>query len=90
RLTVALRDTGNGFQTDRTTLAAGGRTRGRRARMRRRAGVLGGAAGIALIGVGGAVLPPQGTEPDTRRSVAASPGSGPSSPSPTAPGFSAE
>ncbi|CAL9465211.1 hypothetical protein SUDANB145_02716 [Streptomyces sp. enrichment culture] len=90
RLTVALRDTGDGFQADRTALVAGGRTRGRRNRVRRRAGVLGGAAGIALIGVGGAVLLPQGAEPDILRSVAASPNGGRPSPSPTVSGFSAK
>ncbi|MBT2409298.1 hypothetical protein J7I94_01765 [Streptomyces sp. ISL-12] len=89
RLTAALRDAGDGFQTDRTALVTGGQARGRRARVRRRAGVLGGAAGIALIGVGGAVLLPQGAGPDTRRSVAASPDSGRPSPSATPSGFSA-
>lgn len=60
RLTTALRDTGDGFTADRAALVAGGQSRGRRARLRRRAGVLGGVAGIALVGVGGALLLPGG------------------------------
>ncbi|MET9991616.1 hypothetical protein ABZ061_18895 [Streptomyces mutabilis] len=61
RLSAVLHDAGGGFDTDRTALVAGGRSRGRRALTRRRAGVVGGAvAGVALVGVGGAVLLPQG------------------------------
>ncbi|GGQ04558.1 hypothetical protein ACFFKE_19685 [Streptomyces mutabilis] len=61
RLSAVLRDAGGGFDADRTALVAGGRSRGRRAMTRRRAGVVGGAvAGVALVGVGGATLLPQG------------------------------
>ncbi|MFE1013476.1 hypothetical protein ACFW4M_19550 [Streptomyces sp. NPDC058794] len=60
RLSAALHETGGRFDTDRSALVTGGRTRGRRALTRRRAGVLGGVAGVALVGVGGAVLLPQG------------------------------
>ncbi|MGC9381101.1 hypothetical protein [Streptomyces sp. MH13] len=79
RLTAALRDTGGDFQADGTALVAGGRTRGRRALTRRRAGVLGGVAGVALVGVGGALLLPQddSTGPE-RRTVASRATAGPS------------
>jgi hypothetical protein len=71
RLAAALRDTGGDFWADGTALAAGGRTRGRRALTRRRAGVLGGVAGVALVGVGGALLlPPDGSSDPERRTVA--------------------
>ncbi|MFE6530838.1 hypothetical protein ACFVMA_18055 [Streptomyces rochei] len=60
RLSAALRETGGGFDADRSALVAGGRVRGRRALTRRRAGMLGGVAGVALVGVGGAMLLPQG------------------------------
>ncbi|SDC69253.1 hypothetical protein [Streptomyces prasinopilosus] len=61
RLSAALHDTGDTFEADRRALADGGLTRGRRIRARRRAAVLGGAAGIALVGVGGALLLPGGS-----------------------------
>ncbi|MFD0210553.1 hypothetical protein ACFVH9_15805 [Streptomyces hirsutus] len=61
RLSAALHETGNVFEADRSALTDGGRTRGRRMRVRRRAAVLGGAAGIALVGVGGALLLPGGS-----------------------------
>ncbi|MEU3658291.1 hypothetical protein AB0E77_00790 [Streptomyces sp. NPDC032940] len=86
RLSAALRDAGDGFDADRAALTAGGRERGRRARLRRRAGVLGGAAGIALVGVGGALLLPHGgdsAEPQ-QTSVAAPPSGTAASPAPTA------
>ncbi|MCV2464746.1 hypothetical protein OEB94_36365, partial [Streptomyces sp. ICN988] len=52
RLAAALRDTGDAFRAaDRTALVDSGRNRGRRALTRRRTGVLGGVAGVALIGV---------------------------------------
>lgn len=64
RLGHALHDLGGGFDTDRAALAAAGRARGRRLRLRRRAAVAGGAAGVALIGVGGALLVPWGGTPE--------------------------
>ncbi|WP_367321080.1 hypothetical protein [Streptomyces sp. HUAS ZL42] len=74
RLSAALRKTGGAFDTDRAALAAAGRVRGRRLRLRRRATVVGGAAGLALVGVGGALLLP-GAGSDDRRdpSVASRP-----------------
>ncbi|MEV7975215.1 hypothetical protein [Streptomyces sp. NPDC086519] len=58
RLTAALHDAGDTFEADRGALVAAGAARGRRRRLRRRATVLGGAAGVALAGVGGALLVP--------------------------------
>ncbi|MFI9615634.1 hypothetical protein ACIHCM_28820 [Streptomyces sp. NPDC052023] len=67
RLGTALRQTGDTFGTDRPALIAAGQARGRRLRLRRRAAVAGGAAGIALVGVTGAlVLPGGGSGQDTR------------------------
>ncbi|MEF9906048.1 hypothetical protein [Streptomyces sp. P9-A2] len=60
RLSAALHDAGDTFEADRGTLTDVGLTRGRRIRARRRAAVLGGAAGIAFVGVGGALLLPGG------------------------------
>ncbi|MER5520444.1 hypothetical protein [Streptomyces sp. NPDC002763] len=60
RLSAALHDAGDTFDTDRGALAAAGTVRGRRLRLRRRTTVLGGAAGVALAGVGGALLVPWG------------------------------
>ncbi|CQR62162.1 hypothetical protein [Streptomyces leeuwenhoekii] len=72
RFAAALRDTGAGFDADRAALTAAGRTRGRRLRLRRRAAVAGCAAGIALVGVGGAlVLPGDGASGPRRTSTAA-------------------
>ncbi|MET8568515.1 hypothetical protein [Streptomyces sp. NPDC004783] len=86
RLTAALRDTGDGFDADRAALVAGGEARGRRARLRRRTGVLGGAAGIALIGVGGALLLPSGGDAAGARGTtpAAGPSATAASPAPAA------
>lgn len=89
RLSHALHDTGGAFDTDRAALAAGGRARGRRLRLRRRAAVAGGAAGIALVGVGAALLVPWGGTPAPRpasSSVAEQPSGTPS----TAPVTSSE
>ncbi|MET9830666.1 hypothetical protein ABZ078_15410 [Streptomyces sp. NPDC006385] len=63
RLSDALHDIGGGFDADRTALVAAGQARGRRLRLRRRAAVVGGAAGIALVGLGGALLVPRGDTP---------------------------
>ncbi|GGX57561.1 hypothetical protein GCM10010358_09630 [Streptomyces minutiscleroticus] len=72
RLGDALRRAGGSFETDRAALAAGGAARGHRALRRRRAAVLtGGVAGVALLGVGGALLVPAGSGDDGQRSVAA-------------------
>jgi len=80
RLSHALHDLGGGFDADRAALAAAGRARGRRLRLRRRASVIGGAAGIALVGVGAAVLVPwsdsAGPPPGRGASVAANPSAG--------------
>jgi hypothetical protein len=62
RLTAGLHDAGNAFETDRAALATAGALKGRRRLLRRRnAAVMGGAAGIALVGVGGALLLPSGS-----------------------------
>ncbi|MFC8063179.1 hypothetical protein [Streptomyces sp. NPDC057293] len=58
RLSAALRDAGDGFETDRGSLVTAGRVRGRRALLRRRTAVVGGVAGAALAGVGGALVLP--------------------------------
>lgn len=72
RLTAGLHDAGNAFETDRAALATAGALKGRRRLLRRRnAAVMGGAAGIALVGVGGALLLPSGA-PGTQASPAAS------------------
>ncbi|KOT44155.1 hypothetical protein ADK41_04620 [Streptomyces caelestis] len=71
RLSAALHETGGGFDADRSALVAGGRARGRRALTRRRAGVLGGVAGVALVGVGGAMFLPQGNSDGSDVSAAA-------------------
>ncbi|MDO0912144.1 hypothetical protein QQM39_15215 [Streptomyces sp. DT2A-34] len=63
RLSHALHDAGERFDADRTALVAAGRARGRRLRLRRRAAVVGGAAGIAAVAVGGALLVPWGGSP---------------------------
>ncbi|MER6156226.1 hypothetical protein ABT147_11855 [Streptomyces sp. NPDC001868] len=58
RLGDALRRAGDTFEPEGHTLAGGGAARGRRLLFRRRAAMLGGVAGIALVGVGGAFLLP--------------------------------
>ncbi|MGC0375187.1 hypothetical protein [Streptomyces sp. SAI-229] len=74
QLSAVLHETGGGFDTDRSALITGGRSRGRRALTRRRAGVLGGVAGVALVGMGGAMLLPQGNSdgPDVSAAAGAS------------------
>ncbi|WP_437094525.1 hypothetical protein [Streptomyces sp. enrichment culture] len=88
RLATALRRTGGGFDADRAALAAAGRARGRRLKLRRRAAVLGGVAGVAVVGVGGALLAAPGDAPGSRRpAAAATPSAAPAvsaSPSPAA------
>ncbi|MPY63105.1 hypothetical protein FNH08_39915 [Streptomyces spongiae] len=58
RLGGALRQAGDAFETDGATLVTGGEVRGRRLLLRRRATVAGGVAGVALAGIGGALLVP--------------------------------
>jgi len=87
RLTAGLRHTGGVFETDRAALVAAGAVKGRRL-LRRRAAVLGGAAGIALVGVSGALLLPgsgAGSARQAQGSVAASAhtAASPSAPAPT-------
>jgi hypothetical protein len=50
----AVRQVGDTFQSDNRTLIEAGVARGRRLRRRRTAGLVGGAAAVAMIGVGGA------------------------------------
>lgn len=72
RIVASLRDAGSAFDADRGALADGGLKRGRRMRARRqRAAVLGGAAGMALVGVGGALLVAGGGPGGDDRPVAA-------------------
>ncbi|MFE0514726.1 hypothetical protein [Streptomyces sp. NPDC058964] len=71
RLSAALRETAGGFDTDRAALAAAGLARGRRLRLRRGGAVAGGAAGLALIGAGGALLLPPGQPHAPQRASAA-------------------
>ncbi|WP_329545747.1 hypothetical protein OG548_15805 [Streptomyces sp. NBC_01356] len=72
RLGAALHQVGGTYETDRRTLIAAGEVRGRRLLVRRKASVLGGVAGVALVGLGGALLLP-GDGDDGRRTVVASP-----------------
>ncbi|MEV0737523.1 hypothetical protein AB0I51_16415 [Streptomyces sp. NPDC050549] len=72
RLAAGLRDAGGAFETDRAALVTAGALKGRRRLLRRRnAAVMSGAAGIALVGVGTALLLPSGS-PDAQGSPAAS------------------
>ena len=83
RLGHALHDAGDRFDTDRTALAAAGRARGKRLTLRRRATVLGSAAGIALVGVGGALLVPWGGTPAPLPSTSGVAGQPSGTPSPS-------
>ncbi|WP_406455264.1 hypothetical protein OH768_19320 [Streptomyces sp. NBC_01622] len=72
RLAAGLRDAGDAFETDRAALVTTGALKGRRRLLRRRnAAVMSGAAGIALVGVGTALLLPSGS-PDAQGSPATS------------------
>lgn len=82
RLSEALHRTGGAFDTDRAALAAAGRVRGRRLLLWRRATVVSSVAGLALIGVGGALLLPSGASRDPRRSSVAASGKATRSASP--------
>ncbi|MGV9895120.1 hypothetical protein [Streptomyces tendae] len=74
RLGAALRDAGDDFEADRASLVTAGRVRGRRALLRRRTAVVGGVAGVALAGVGGALVLPGDDPAGPDRSTAASAG----------------
>ncbi|MFJ4329894.1 MULTISPECIES: hypothetical protein [unclassified Streptomyces] len=74
RLSAALRDAGDDFQADRAALVSAGRVRGRRALLRRRTAVVGGVAGVALAGVGGALVLPADDPAGPDRAGAASVG----------------
>ncbi|MFF4273297.1 hypothetical protein [Streptomyces sp. NPDC001536] len=80
RIVAELRDVGGQFDADSHALTTAGLARGRRLRLRRRAAVVGGAASLALVGVGGALLlPGGGTDPDPS-SVASTPSASPTVP----------
>ncbi|MFD7880225.1 hypothetical protein ACFV5G_40195 [Streptomyces sp. NPDC059766] len=86
RLSAALQATGSTFDTDRAALAAGGAARGRRRQLLRRTAVVGSVAGIALVGVGGALLVPWGGSSAAQPSSVAAqprPAGSKSSPSPS-------
>lgn len=70
RLGAALRQAGDTFEADGAALVAAGKVRGRGLRLRRRAAVVGSAAGIALVGVGGALLVPWVDDEGAEQSVA--------------------
>ncbi|MFI8530460.1 hypothetical protein ACIGMX_09445 [Streptomyces aquilus] len=89
RVAAELRAAGGGFEPDLTALTTAGLARGRRLRLRRRAAVVGGAASLALVGVGGALLLPGGGPAPDRSSVAASGSSSPSA-EPKVPAVSAQ
>ncbi|MEU9664833.1 hypothetical protein AB0E25_04470 [Streptomyces bobili] len=76
RLSAALHQAGGTFDTDRAALVAAGAVRGRRLRLRRRAAIAGGAAGLALVGVGGALLVPSGAGSSPQQGSVAATGSG--------------
>ncbi|MFF5495152.1 hypothetical protein [Streptomyces aquilus] len=81
RVAAELRAAGGGFTPDLPGLTTAGLARGRRLRLRRRAALVGGAASLALVGVGGALLLPGGGGPDRdQSSVAADPSSTPTLP----------
>nr|WSY52145.1 hypothetical protein OG999_19805 [Streptomyces sp. NBC_00886] len=70
RLTAGLHQVGGAFETDRAALVTAGAVKGRRRLLLRRTAVMGGAAGIALVGVGGALLLPGGSSPEVQGSAA--------------------
>ncbi|MEU3611262.1 hypothetical protein ABZ725_02940 [Streptomyces sp. NPDC006872] len=75
QLSAALHETGGTFGNPGAELAAAGQARGHRLRLRRRAAVAGSAAGLALVGVGGALLVPWGADGASKPSSAAATGS---------------
>ncbi|MEV1063322.1 hypothetical protein [Streptomyces sp. NPDC050263] len=87
QLSAALHDTGGTFGNPGAALAAAGQARGHRLRLRRRAAVAGSAAGLALVGVSGALLVPWGGADGTpEQSTVAATGSR----APAQPSFSAD
>ncbi|MDX3577533.1 hypothetical protein [Streptomyces sp. FL07-04A] len=76
RLSTALHEAGGTFDRPGGPLAAAGEARGRRLRLRRRAAVAGGVAGLALVGVGGTLLVPRDGAPAPNPSSVAASGSG--------------
>ncbi|MEU1190278.1 hypothetical protein [Streptomyces sp. NPDC005859] len=74
QLSTALRAAGGTFDSP-AALVAAGRARGDRMRLRRRTAIAGGAAGLALVGVGGALLVPWGGKPTPAPSSVAASGS---------------
>ncbi|MFF6805359.1 hypothetical protein [Streptomyces sp. NPDC012616] len=75
RLSTALHEAGGAFDRPGGALAASGQARGHRMRLRRRAAVAGGVAGLALVGVGGTLLVPRGGAPAPNPSSVAASGS---------------
>ncbi|MCX5361064.1 hypothetical protein OG864_20365 [Streptomyces sp. NBC_00124] len=73
RVAAELRDAVGQFDADPHALTTAGLARGRRLRLRRRAAVVGGAASLALVGVGGALLLPGGGSDPDPSSVASKP-----------------
>lgn len=84
RLSAALRDAGDDFRTDRAALVTAGRSRGRRALLRRRTAVAGTVAGVALAGLGGVLVLPADGPADPARSTPASAGTPNGAPNGTA------
>jgi hypothetical protein len=72
-LGAALRRTADTFDTDTRSLVVAGAARGRVLRRRRTTVIVAGAAGLALVGVGGFALSGLGTGEDTKSSGVASP-----------------
>ncbi|MDX5563227.1 hypothetical protein PYK79_07830 [Streptomyces sp. ID05-04B] len=73
QLSAALHEAGGAFDHPGSALAAAGQARGHRLRLRRRAAVAGGVAGLALVGVGGTLLAPwDGSPAPNPSSLAAS------------------
>ncbi|MGW4272370.1 hypothetical protein ACWEGQ_08400 [Streptomyces seoulensis] len=73
RFAHVLRDTGARLDPARRDLPAEGAARGRRLRARRRAAVAGGAAAVALVGLGGALVLPGGQGDGRQQSAGGSP-----------------
>ncbi|MBC2868292.1 hypothetical protein H1R13_26015 [Streptomyces mexicanus] len=83
RFAQALRDAGAGLDTGRRDLAAAGEARGRRLRTRRRAAVAGGVAGVALAGLAGTFVLPEGHDDAVHQRSAAATASTATRPAPS-------